>query len=534
MMRGPRDLDTLLGLFRDAVLALQRERETQGPPHLRTTPVGRDTICRTLGLSRSEGILLADWLREVAEEARTAEQVASAQQAAGTETVHEVEDADPDPGYSVTVDASGVHVFVMPRRARPLRLPRDVVEQMLADYSNWSGEGVSMGHVARTYGLTRREFHGVKRAMGWTKDSLPLLEDDPAEMTEDEIATFLQARKVRAAEVRAQDGAWASIRRDADRWREYEAGTLEPVREALAEVVTTYQAPAVRFAVTPRHDRRWCLVINPTDLHVGKRQDIEDEGVATVLETARERLTMALGEVLACVPSTPEVIYLCIGGDWFNVDNWLGTTTRGTPQQSTGSLRSVWAEGCRAALDAVGLCLDVAPVEVIHVPGNHDRALGGCMADLVAAHFRNEPRVTVREDRGSYVALQYGANMHLFHHGDGIGAATGLAGMMASEWPAMWGQTRHRYAHGGHVHHTQARRIRSTRRVQVKEREFREVHEDRGVMAFTYPSLSAGDWYHRHKGYVGTQPALMATCFDFDAGLFAMLRSAVQAEGVAA
>lgn len=438
----------------------------------------------------------------------------------------EITDTDPDPGYEYEFRQDArEYVFTFPGRTGAVILPEAVVEQMLVDYTG----GHTMEEVARANNLTRGEFHGVKRAMGWTKSSLPILREQAQGMTVDEVADHLLASKLREAEVKANRAHWRRTLAKAAKWDAYQEGTLQPLQEAIEAASEGYTPPDNRVVVRAKLAKRYALVISPTDLHVGKLHNtINGGGPSARLFTARDRLTAALTEVLAHLPCPPETIYLQVGGDWFNVDNSLNTTTRGTPQDSAGTPPAIWAEGSTLARDAVNILAEVAPVEVVHVPGNHDRMLGQTLADYLAAWFRSDCRVRVHPERSSYVAKRYGHNLLMFHHGDGVGDARVLAGLMADSFPREWGQTRHRYAILGHLHHTKVQRTTRTYRRRTSETVSYDIHEDRGIITFTLPSLGADDRYHVHKGYTMTQPALLALAFDYHRGWFMDVRSAVQ------
>jgi len=515
------DATVLVAEHEDRLRQLMGARLARKDPSW-SKPIGSTIIRSEIDVTEREARLVAKELQDSGLWGEMLE--AERQRRAGTTEVL-ADDLDPDPGYEFEIREDGTYVFTFPGKAGAVIRTKAAVEQMLLDYT----DSHTMEQVAIANGLTRNEFNGIRRAMGWTKTSTPVLREDIEAMTEEELTERLTAIKLRRATVKADRIDWRKTQADADRWRQYEAGTLEPLREAIEVAAANYEPPKARMVVRPKSARRYALVVSPTDLHVGKLHDkINGGGEAASLLTARKRLMEAVGDILASLPCAPEIIYLTVGGDWFNVDNSLNTTTRGTPQDSAATPSAIWAEGSTLARDLVHLLSSAAPVEVVHVPGNHDRMLGQVLADFLAAWFREDDRVTVREERCSYVAFDYGANMLLFHHGDGVGQANALAGLMAGQWPKLWGRTTHRFAFLGHLHHTKAKRVSTRSRRTVSERESYEIHEDRGIVAFTLPSLSADDRYHVHKGYVHAQSALLTVGLDFDDGWFLNLRSAVK------
>lgn len=421
-----------------------------------------------------------------------------------------VESTDPEPGYEYerrADDDGPVYVFTFPGRSDALVLPEHQVEAMLVDYTSWDGQQHTMDQVARANGLTRNEFYGVKRALGWTKTALPLLPHQQEELDEDAAAAHLLALKMRGAEVKARRQSWRQTEQDAQRWRDYERGRLRPLERVVATLSDSYQPPRAKIVVRPKSQRRYALVLCATDLHVGKLHDtINGGGPAVGLDTARQRLTEAIADVLASLPREPECIFFQVGGDWFNSDTSGGTTTKGTPQDNAATPERIAIEALTLAKDAVYLLREVAPVRVRTMPGNHDALSCVFLAEYLGAWFRADERVSVAPYEGAHAADVYGANLLYWHHGDGVGRPKDCARVMATTWPRLWGQTRHRYAFTGHLHHA-------------------HVEEAGGITFFRLPSLSGDDRWHVREGYTDSAPALLGIALDHERGWWAGFRA---------
>lgn len=458
---------------------------------------------------------LAAWLRD---RMNPAPPGSSAQ--SPTDDIIQLDGRDPDPGYEYEFrEDTREFVFTFPGKSGVIIRGEDAVKQMLIDYTSWDGRAHTMEQVARANGLTRKEFFGIKRALGWTKSSLPVLPHEAEEMSEDEVAEHLVMLKMRGAEIKANRQAWRHTEAEAAKWRSFEQGVLKPFHKAIQESVSGYTPLRAEVTVVPRGDMRYALVVSPTDLHVGKLHDAMNGGRESLsLHSARQRLLEAINKLLSRLICAPEVIYFTVGGDWFNIDNAHGTTTRGTPQDNAATPPAIWAEGSTLARDAIEVLRTIAPVTVVHVPGNHDSMWGRALADFLHAWYRSDEDVTVHPERSDYVVIEYGGNMLLFHHGDGVGQATALAGLMAYDFPEAWGRAKNRYAFLGHLHHTKVKRVKTKRRIRTSEVESFDIHEDRGIVCFTLPSLSGDDRYHVKHGYTSAQPALLGVCIDYDEG----------------
>jgi len=91
-------------------------------------------------------------------------------------------------------------------------------------------------------------------------------------------------------------------------------------------------------------------------------------------------------------------------------------------------------------------------VHLLICEGNHDPASSVWLRQMFAALYEQEPRITVETSPFPYYAFEFGVNMVAFHHGH-LKKMEQLPMLFASEFPEMWGRTKKRHAHTGHLHH---------------------------------------------------------------------------------
>jgi hypothetical protein len=130
-------------------------------------------------------------------------------------------------------------------------------------------------------------------------------------------------------------------------------------------------------------------------------------------------------------------------------------------------------------------------VKLLIAEGNHDLASSVWLRHMFAALYADEPRVSVNTSASPFYAYQHGRTMVAFHHGHGRKPA-GLSGLFAAEFPAMWGATRYRYAHCGHLHH-------------------KAVREDPGMIVEQHQTIAARDAYASRHGYHSERGAVAVT-----------------------
>lgn len=393
------------------------------------------------------------------------------------------------------------YVFTFPGKSGPLILPADTVRQMKIDYTNWDGNSHTLEQVAMANNITTNEFYGIKTAMGWRKTSLPLLDEDMADMDEDEITEKLFAYKKRGAEIKAKRRIWKEIEDKAQKYDQIVNGDLRIIEKAIENLLDNY-TPSPPLKNVVKDTQPWALVFSPTDLHYGKYHWAQYGGGPKFdRERCRARLMQATNNMFSRLKGRPEVIISCIGSDWFNADNVQGKTTSAThTQDMDGTPEQMWEEGMALAIDIhETIRTQTKEMWIVLQRGNHDDMLSGALFSVLKAWFRNDPNIKFHDGRGPYNYVQYGNSMFGITHGHGEHRADKIANIMAKERPNIWGATKYKYALTGNLHHF-------------------AVHEQGGVLCFLLPSLTGADRYHTRQGFMMARPGLMGLCFDKQSG----------------
>lgn len=203
------------------------------------------------------------------------------------------------------------------------------------------------------------------------------------------------------------------------------------------------------------------LVIDIADLHINKYAETTLTGDEYNSKLAVERaLEGTKGIIQKAQGFNIDKIVFVIGNDVLNTDNMLNQTTKGTVQ----STDSHWLKAFNIALECyvqcIELCMQVAPVDVIHCPSNHDLMSGCFLAVTVQAWFRNSKNVKFDVSASYRHYYQYHNNMLEFEHGD-KGKMVQLPLVMAQEQPKMWANTKFRYGYLHHLHHQDKTQFKS-------------------------------------------------------------------------
>lgn len=225
------------------------------------------------------------------------------------------------------------------------------------------------------------------------------------------------------------------------------------------------------------------------DAHFGKLAWSPETNEDYDLHIAERLYERAVHDLLMKARGFPiDRILFPIGEDFFHINNAEFTTEHGTQMDVDGRLAKVFETGALAVIHAIDRCIDLAPVTLLWVPGNHDRETSWYLAKYLAAWYRTVKAVTVDAGPQQRKYHHYGVNLLGFTHGDEE-PHRDLPTIMASECRDVWGEVRQCEWHVGHLH-------------KRKETRFSAGDTFGGVGVRVIPSLSGIDAWHYRKGYV--------------------------------
>jgi len=137
-------------------------------------------------------------------------------------------------------------------------------------------------------------------------------------------------------------------------------------------------------------------------------------------------------------------------------------------------------------------------VEIVNIRGNHDEYTALMFNKLIQMMYRDEPRVIVPNNENKFYMCLFGTTFINIIHGDKIGNNTKWYQAITRLFSNEWGNSLHRYAHKGHIHHS-------------------TVEEIGGVIMESHNTLAAPDDYHHGAGY-GSQRSASSITYDKDFG----------------
>ena len=408
------------------------------------------------------------------------------------------------PPCYVLLDNPRRYIFILRCCKNPLEVKWDDVQTLAAAYSDLGDGGRKTIHnVAVDNRWSFPMTAEILRALGLTHASLPMTDDALAEADEGDVAhDLLRAKEGRIlAQYTAQK--WKDVERNSADWLKFKHYQLDPLADLVQEHLPNYTVPALDLS---KPKEPFVAVLAPYDLHYGKMAWEDECGRSYTREQAAEDL-LRNTEVLmeqVCYRGMPEKFIVCTGGDWFHVDTWHGSTTKGTLQDTDGSIQRIIYEGCDLACTYIDLIRQVAPVDLITIPGNHDRTSTYALDQRLLGQYRDCPDVNYQICMSSRKHTIYGDNFILFAHGSDEHKKD-LPRAVSRDYRQLVGSTKRTIIFTGHLHTLEMRSDFGVKLVQMPS----ISGPDRWHYDHLYGAISAGAAYimHKHSGRMAIEYA---------------------------
>lgn len=246
------------------------------------------------------------------------------------------------------------------------------------------------------------------------------------------------------------------------------------------------------------------LVIDPADVHIGKLCNAMETGESYNSQIAVKRVKEGVDGILNKASGFHIDKILFIGGnDILHIDTPQRKTTSGTPQDTCGMWYENFLIAKRLYVEVLEKLIAVADVHFTFNPSNHDYTNGFFLADVIKTHFKDCKNITFDCSISHRKGYQYYNNLIGTTHGDGAKQAD-LPLLLATEFPAEWANTKHRYIYTHHVHH-------KTSKDMI------------GCTIESLRSPSGTDSWHHRNGYTGNVKAVEGFIHSKDFGQVARL-----------
>lgn len=287
----------------------------------------------------------------------------------------------------------------------------------------------------------------------------------------------------------------------------------KPVSDAITSMLANHHYEPITYDILPLTDRH-LLELSFYDVHFGKLCWGRETGRDYDLKLSKTFFRRGVDKLLSRVAGYPiDRILIPIGNDFFHINSWKNTTAAGTPLDVDSRMSKIFEVGCEAMIEAINRCIQIAPVDLLWVPGNHDPETSWYMAKCLDAWYRTVDEVRVNAEPNHRKYIQYGCTLLGYTHGHAE-KHDDLPTLMAVEQPQMWANSSTRSWRLGHFH-------------TKRQKRYTAGDTFKGVTVDVLPSISGADAWHYQQGYVGNPQAAEAWLWSFDEGYVGQFSASV-------
>jgi hypothetical protein len=241
------------------------------------------------------------------------------------------------------------------------------------------------------------------------------------------------------------------------------------------------------------------LEIDLPDLHAGlfswRKETMEDYDI----HIAKKNFLKCMNDILErCYGRKFKKIIFATLGDLLHVDNDNQTTSKGTLQQVDGRIPKVFDITLDMLIDAVELLGNFAPLEIIYVPGNHDKTLGYALMKALEKAFRNDNNIVFDMSPNPRKYRRFENVLIGWLHGDC--SKNNISEWLQVEARKDFGDSLFAEVHAGHYHHTQ-------------------TLEKSGMIVRYLPTICASSAWEHQRGYSKNVKSIISFVWNTVSGL---------------
>lgn len=285
---------------------------------------------------------------------------------------------------------------------------------------------------------------------------------------------------------------------------------VEAIR-ILIDEIPKLETPVKNFD----NESDFLLEVALMDVHFGMLAWGKETGTDYDLDIAEDMFLFAVQDLLHKASGyKPRRILFPFGNDFLHIDD----PTNQTPQNrnlldADGRMIKIYQKAKKSVIKAINYCREIAPVDVVWVPGNHDPNTSYYMCDVIDHVFENDEDVTVDKSPRLRKYYPWGNCLVTYTHGVDE-PMRDLPSIIATEEPQLWGNSKYREIHIGHTH---------------KKKQIHWVNVDTmpGTVIRVIPSIAGTDAWHYKKGYVKSYHAAESYLWDANHGVIGQFTSYV-------
>ena len=216
--------------------------------------------------------------------------------------------------------------------------------------------------------------------------------------------------------------------------------------ESLIARLETRQASPTPIISAPTITGGHLAVLRLADLHCGRLHHFSE--ALWSLEVWGQVVRNAISDLVSLIDCHQPIEKLLVvtGDDLLNIDSDRSETTSGTYVTSCASTSRIIDVCIELLIWCVEYCQSnlTRNIELVYIPGNHDRQLGHMCMRVIKSFFRTVSDIVVDADSSPRKARLWKSCLICFEHGDLISNPTKIASTIPLLYPIEWGASKYR------------------------------------------------------------------------------------------
>lgn len=310
------------------------------------------------------------------------------------------------------------YIFLCKKVGRNVVLEGSLVKAILAAYSNFNGDGSSINEISRKFNIPRNVISEILTILNFTHDELPVLKEEYAEKSEEEIVDDLIQRKKFEAYQKFQKRDWKETQDAANKWHQLQIGQLNPIKDFINTFSFTREDVVIpEVKKTGDYD----LIIGLSDLHFGGFADGDELYLGSdwnIDKTAQavELIAFKIKKALASRTYQFKSLKLLLLGDL--LDSLTGETEKGTELETHPIGEKQFDVAFKTLEKFISTIYSIFPnIEVIGVAGNHSYYGDWALMKCLEKFYSNNKNIKFNVSRKKWVDFKIGNSLFIAEHG---------------------------------------------------------------------------------------------------------------------
>ncbi len=317
--------------------------------------------------------------------------------------------------------ADDKYVIQMKHRVKPYVIHGYKIRAIKKAISNLLTPSISSADIKTKYKLQEADFEAIKKAFDLTRDTFPLTDEEVDENSLEHSAENLLEEKRTAIVQSFEKKEWKDTQEDAQKWREFENGTIDPIKSAL----DGWTPPKIDKLTVPKFAKEKesddVLVIGLSDLHYGSASKARymynrpEWTTEKTVECVKVYAQKIIDEALNRARPFRKALILGLGD---LIHSLNGKTTRGTELNYDCIKEEQFEYALTSLFEFIGLIAGAMPAVDVHsVYGNHNYETEMALFRALEKAFMSNPNIKFHHYSSRPASFKEGTTLFLCDHG---------------------------------------------------------------------------------------------------------------------